>query len=424
MLAVGSARSAVRRRSAAGPGYAHRVRAARAVRAAFRRYPWWSDGLLAAVLTLEWFAPFITGVLTHPHPWWDWVLLPLTTVPLVARRYRPGEVFVVVACAYALALALPSHHHDVPFSLSVAIATYTLAWRCGRPLSVSLGLRVGLVIAIAEFYYSHHSPADALAPLAFFGIAWAVGDNIGTRRAYLAELEARAARLEREREEQAARAIQEERARIARELHDVIAHNVSVMVIQASAGEEVFDSNPQRARDALGAVASTGRDALGELRRLLGVIRPGPDDNEPPAYGPQPGLAALPELIDQVRGTGLAVTLAIDGDSPEVPEAAALCAYRIVQEALTNTIKHAGATRADVELRYGPDEFVVSIRDNGAGGSAGGQVNETSGGRGLIGMRERVALFGGHLDTGPTHGGGYQVTARLPLLWISGNGER
>jgi signal transduction histidine kinase len=280
------------------------------------------------------------------------------------------------------------------------------------------------VIAIAELYYDHSSPADALAPLAFFGIAWAVGDNIGTRRAYLAELEARAARLEREREERAAQATQEERARIARELHDVIAHNVSVMVIQASAGEELFDANPQRAREALSAVASTGRDALGELRRLLGVIRPGPDDKDPPAYGPQPGLAALPELLDQVRDTGLAVTLAIDGESPEVPEAAALCAYRLVQEALTNTIKHAGATRADVELRYGPAELVVSIRDDGVGGGAGGQANEPGGGRGLIGMRERVALFGGHLDTGPTRGGGYQVTARLPLLRISGNTER
>jgi signal transduction histidine kinase len=394
------------------------------VSAAFRRHPWWSDGLLAAVLTLEWFAPFITGVLTHSHPWWDWVLLPLTTVPLVVRRYRPAEVFVVVACAYALALALPSHHHDVPFSLSVAIATYTLAWRCGRPLSVSLGLRVGVVIAIAELYYDHSSPADALAPLAFFGIAWAVGDNIGTRRAYLAELEARAERLEREREEQAARATLEERARIARELHDVIAHNVSVMVIQASAGEELFDSNPQRAREALSAVASTGRDALGELRRLLGVIRPDPAGDEPPSYDPQPGLAALPELLDQVRDTGLAVTLAIDGESSQVPEAAALCAYRIVQEALTNTINHAGATRVDVELRYCPDALVVSIRDDGGGGGADGQVNETGGGRGLIGMRERVALFGGHIDNGPTRSGGYQVTARLPLPGISGNRER
>ena len=424
MLAMGFRRSAVRWRSAGGRGYAHGVHAARAVRAAFRLHPWWSDGLLASVLTLEWFTPFIAGVLTHPHPWWDWVLLPLTTVPLVARRYRPAEVFVVVGCGYALALALPSHHHDIPFSLSVAIATYTLAWRCERPLSVSLGLRVGLVVAITELYYDRASPADALAPLAFFGIAWALGDNIGTRRAYLAELEDRAARLEREREEQAARATLEERARIARELHDVIAHNVSVMVVQASAGEEVFDSNPQRAREALSAVASIGRDALGELRRLLGVIRPDPAGDEPPSYDPQPGLAALFELLDQVRDTGLAVTLAIDGESPEIPEAAALCAYRIVQEALTNTIKHADATRAEVKLRHGADALVISIRDDGVGDGAGGQINETGGGRGLIGMRERVALFGGHIDTGPTHGGGYQVTARLPLLAISANTER
>lgn len=202
----------------------------------------------------------------------------------------------------------------------------------------------------------------------------------------------------------------------------MLAHNVSVMVVQASAGEEVFDSDPQRAREALSAVASTGRDALGELRRLLGVIRPDPAGNEPPAYRPQPGLAALPELLDQVRDTGLAVTLAIDGESPDVTEAASLCAYRIVQEALTNTMKHAGATRADIKLRYDPDALVISIRDDGVGGGGDGQVNST-GGRGLIGMRERVALFGGHIDTGPTRGG-YQVTARLPLLRISGDTER
>jgi signal transduction histidine kinase len=366
---------------------------------------------MAAALSMTWFIPVLAGVLKRSHPWYDWALLPLTTVPLTARRYRPVEVFVVVTGAYALALLLPSHH-EIPFSIGAAIATYTVASQRDRPLSVRLGIRAGLAIAVAELVYDHSHPADALAPLAFLGIAWAVGDNIRNRRASLAELEARAARLEREREEQAVRATQLERARIARELHDVIAHNVSVMVVQASAGEELFDTDPRRAREALAAVASTGRDALGELRRLLGVIRPDPEQ-EQASFGPQPGLDHLTDLLDQVRDTGLAVELSVAGEPRELSEGASLCAYRIVQEALTNTIKHAGASQVTVKLGYERAALEVAVSDDGRAAAAA--AANGSGGHGLIGMRERVALFGGEVEIGPGAGGGFCVRARLPL---------
>jgi len=248
--------------------------------------------------------------------------------------------------------------------------------------------------------------------LAVFAIAWVLGDNIRTRRAYLAELEARAARLEREREERDERAVNEERARIARELHDVIAHNVSVMVVQASAGEEVFDSDPRRARESLAAVASTGRAALAELRRLLGVIRAEEGDGAAASYRPQPGLEYLDELVRQVRETGLAVELSVIGEPRELPEGIGLCAYRIVQEALTNTLKHAHASEAQVSVRYVADALELQVLDDGRGPRA---VNGESSGQGLIGMRERVALFGGELTARPRPGEGFEVRARLPL---------
>jgi signal transduction histidine kinase len=255
-------------------------------------------------------------------------------------------------------------------------------------------------------------PQRIIPELALFAIAWVLGDNIRTRRAYLAELEARAARLEREREEQAERAVIEERTRIARELHDVIAHNVSVMVVQASAGEDLFDTDPQRARESLSAVASTGRAALTELRRLLGVIRAEEGHEPAAAYAPQPGIEYLAELVAQIRETGLAVELSVLGEPRELPEGVGLCAYRIVQEALTNTLKHADASQAQVSVRYVSDALELHVVDNGRGAPP---VNGDTTGHGLIGMRERVALFGGELSVGPHPGQGFAVMARLPL---------
>jgi signal transduction histidine kinase len=328
------------------------------------------------------------------------------------RRYRPLAVLAITVSAGAVILIFTS---QAQFPVGVLVALYTVASRCDRPVSIRAAKWVALPIAVGVLVSTGARPGRAIPELAVFAIAWVIGDNLRTRRAYLAELEARAARLEREREEKAERAVVEERTRIARELHDVIAHNVSVMVVQASAGDELFDTDPARARESLRSVAATGRAALTELRRLLGVIRTEEAASGGASYVPQPGIGYLDELVRQVQETGLAVELSVLGEPRELPEGVGLCAYRIVQEALTNTLKHAGASRADVSLRYVEDAVELQVIDDGRGASAAGN-GERSGGHGLIGMRERVALFGGELTARPRGTGqGYEVRARIPL---------
>jgi signal transduction histidine kinase len=201
----------------------------------------------------------------------------------------------------------------------------------------------------------------------------------------------------------------EERARIARELHDAIAHNVSMMVVQAGAAARVLDGDQPHVSAALDAIARTGRQTVDEMRTLLGVLR---DDDDPAALKPQPGLADLEQLLDGIRAAGLPVTLRIEGTPRTLPQAADLSAFRIVQEALTNSLKHAGPASADVVVRYAPDEVSLEIRDTGPGG---GSSNGHGTGNGLVGMRERVAMFGGELAAAPEPEGGFAVCARLPL---------
>jgi signal transduction histidine kinase len=305
---------------------------------------------------------------------------------------------------------ISSSQAEVP--LGVVVALYTVASRCERPVSIRAAEWTVPPITLGVLINNGLHATKVIPELAVFAIAWVIGDNLRTRRAYLAELEARAARLEREREEKAERAVIEERARIARELHDVIAHNVSVMVVQASAGEEVFDEDPERAREFLASVSSTGRAALAELRRLLGVIRAEDSRGTEASYTPQPGIEYLDELVRQVCETGLSVELSVIGEPRPLPEGVGLCAYRIVQEALTNTLKHAHASGAKVNVRYVADALELQVVDDGRGRSA---VNGETGGHGLIGMRERVALFGGELTASPRGSQGYEVRARLPL---------
>jgi signal transduction histidine kinase len=384
-----------------------------AARDAIRRHPWWTDSLLALFVTFISLGSVAfsggSGPDARSLPVFDAILVPFTSLPIAARRYRPLMVLAITVTAETV-LLLFSSRVQVPFGVIVAL--YTVASRCERPVAARAAAWVAPPITVGVIVNNWGHGGQVIPHLAVVAIAWLVGDNLRTRRAYLAQLEERAARLEREREQQATRATLEERARIARELHDVIAHNVSVMVVQASAGEDVFDSDPGRAREALAAVASTGRDALGELRRLLGVIRPG--EQEALSFAPQPGIGRLGELIEQVHDTGLAVELSIEGEQRDLPEATSLCVYRIVQEALTNTLKHAGATRAQVSLRYDPDELRVRVSDDGRG-TTDAAANGGGEGHGLIGMRERVALFGGQVQAGRSPDGGYCVTARLPV---------
>jgi signal transduction histidine kinase len=289
------------------------------------------------------------------------------------------------------------------------IALYTVATRCERRAALAAGAATGVALALpVAAARGVSSTGFAAVMYAVFMVAWVLGDNVRTRRAYLAEVEARAERLERDREERARRAVAAERARIARELHDVISHNVSVMVVQAAAGNDVFATRPERARDALGSIESIGREALVELRRLLGVVSPD-DDADGARFAPQPGLARLPELLDQVRAGGLRVELTVQGEPRDVPAGVDLSAFRIVQEALTNTLKHARASRADVWLRYTDASLDVEVLDDGSAAAPVGQ------GRGIVGMRERAAMLGGELAAGPRPAGGFRVRARMPL---------
>jgi signal transduction histidine kinase len=241
--------------------------------------------------------------------------------------------------------------------------------------------------------------------------SWSLGDNVRTRRAYLAQVEERARRLALEQEENARRAVEEERTRIARELHDVVAHHISAIAVQASAGAEIAVRDPQRAREVLGRIQETSREALAEMRAMLNVLHSGSESGMERA--PQPSLAQIARLIKQSQAAGLPVTLRVDGDARPLPEALDVSAYRIVQEALTNTLRHAGPARATVMLRFTPDAVELEISDDGTGAQTA--PDGAGVGRGLVGMRERVALFGGELVTGPALGHGFRVYARLPL---------
>ena len=241
-------------------------------------------------------------------------------------------------------------------------------------------------------------------------IAWAIGDSMRNRRAYYAALEDRAARLERERDAQAQIAAAAERARIARELHDVVAHNVSVMVVQADGASYALDSSPERARQALAAISSTGRQALEEMRRMLGVLRSAAEQS---GVDPLPGIGQLGELLDQTRAAGLAVSFAVEGVPAPLPDGVALAAYRTVQESLTNVRKHAHATKVLVRLRVDDRTADLTVLDNGDAGATGDKEHEP--GFGLLGMRERIALLGGTATAAPEPGHGWRVEVCLPL---------
>jgi signal transduction histidine kinase len=328
----------------------------------------------------------------------------LASLPLLVRRSHP---FAVLAVTTAATIALVAGW-DLYNPFPAGVALYTVAERSDRRTSLVAG---GVAVAALAVTFGPVVGWEhgflIIGRLLPFALAWLIGDSVGSRRKYVAALEERADRLERERETEAARAVAEEQARIGRELHDVIAHNLSVMVVQAAAADDVFDRRPERARKALRDIERTGRAALDELRQLLGSVH-----GEEASFAPQPGLALLDELAGTVRAAGLDVTVSRQGSPRPLPPAIDLSAYRVVQEALTNTLKHARASHAEVVLRYLDDELDLEIHDDGIGeGAAPG--NGT--GHGLIGMRERLGLFGGTLAAGPAKGGGYVVSARFPL---------
>jgi signal transduction histidine kinase len=340
-----------------------------------------------------------------------YALVLLHTLPLVARRRSPGAVLAVCVAsglAFAALFMPPSF-----LGPAMPVAVYSVAAYGRRWVSVA-GLAVA-ELGLAAVWLTPAMLERSTFPL-FMGIiavAWVLGHFVGDRQVYAAQLEERTAELERAREELARRAVTEERLRLARELHDVVAHAMSVIAVQSGVGAHVADSRPEEVGKALAAIEATSRAALEELRRLLGVLR---QEGEPQGdLAPVPGLADLEGLLAELANAGLAVKLRVNGTRPPLPAGVDLSAYRIVQEALTNVVKHAGSARAQVVIGYGDQDVRVEVTDDGQGAVTAAGDGRAGTGHGLIGMRERVAAFGGDLEIGPGPDGGFRVAARLPL---------
>jgi signal transduction histidine kinase len=345
------------------------------------------------------------------------LLLASVSVPLLWRRRRPLTVLGIVTTV-SLAWFLipyvaepPLHHFNASFFAFVVSLYSAGLYAANKKASVAAALvALGSVLTAAAFLDEEFrgNPRafffNATIVIVFFYVGY-----IGrVRRDYLEE---RAGRMEREREEEARRAVARERSRIARELHDVVAHSVGLMTVQAGAAHLVFAKDPDAAASSLSSIERTGRLALGELRRLLGVLR---TEDEGGELSPQPSLDRLNELVAEVEEAGIEIDVRVEGDLKDLPTALGLSAYRILQEALTNVLRHAGRwARAEVVVRRTQHELVLEVADDGRGVAS--EASKVARGHGLIGMRERVALFGGRMSTGPRRSGGFLVRAEIPL---------
>jgi signal transduction histidine kinase len=350
------------------------------------------------------------------------------TLPLAWRRRHPLLVSLVTGLATAGYGLAPYPDLAMPIPIGGVVGLYSVAAWGGRRAALGSGAVAAVMVVVTMSL--PRTDADlvdaAFVSLALAG-AWLLGDRARVQRALAAQLQERAQRLERERADEARRAVASERARIARELHDVVAHHVSMMVVQAEAGPVAVEHDPARAAVAFEAIAATGRQALAEMRRLLGMLRG--EEEDAPSLAPQPGLAEVPSLVEQVGRAGLQVELVVEGTEAALPPGIDLSAYRIVQEALTNAVRHGGDGRARVVVRYGEHDLELQIHNGVEPPSAaagpfrpadspvGDRQIRRSGrpGRGLLGMKERVALFGGELQAGPGPDGGFTVDARIPI---------
>jgi signal transduction histidine kinase len=338
-------------------------------------------------------------------------LLLVQVLPLLWRRSHPSIALLLVGGAFGARVLLGFSPGIAGFGLLVAMYSVAAYEPRARRLVFLVMAGLGFVAGFVVFGVTGNPRSFAITvPSLFFVAAWLIGDYLRTRRAYVAQLEERAARLERERDQDRRLAADEERTRIARELHDVVAHDVSVIAIQAGAARAVQSSKPEAAAQALGLIETTARETLIELNRLLGVLRS--SNGATPDRSPQPGIGQLAGLVEELRAAGLEVDARVEGEAQPLPPALDLSAYRIVQEATTNVLKHARARRVDIRVHYSPTMLALDVRDDGAG--RGGDPASSSG-HGLIGMRERVALFGGQLRAGRDPAGGFSVHARLPI---------
>jgi signal transduction histidine kinase len=341
--------------------------------------------------------------------WFDLLASLAITLPLFARRRFPFGAPVAVGVAIGASSFVDGHL--IPRGLSTTlsgIAAFVLmgALRDRSQSVAGLAFGIGITAIVA-----HNDPNGGFSNFVFsslvFAIAWTIGFLV-SRKFHEADLaRERALRAEREREIRAQLAVSDERARIARELHDVVGHSVSVMTVQASAARRLLRPHQEKERDALLVVEQTGREALAEMRRMVGVLR---RPEEPPALAPQPSLEQIERLVEQTRDAGLPVDLRIEGEPVPLPGGLDLTAYRLVQEGLTNTLKHAQAQRAEVVVRYDDEYVELTVRDDGRGVG-----NGAGGGHGLVGMRVRVSVYGGELEAGPREEGGFRLRARLPV---------
>jgi signal transduction histidine kinase len=349
----------------------------------------------------------------------SFVLTAAAILPVAVRRLWP--LAALLACFPGLLLLMALHYPVGTSVLGVEVAFYTVvAWGSRREARWGvLVLAAGLAATAALDPFDLSAEGVAVNVAVLVG-GWILGTGSRDRRERHAVDVARARAEARAERDRAARASAEERLRITRELHDVIGHALSVMVVQAGVAEHLMDSRPADARRAVRAVMDTGRGSLTEMRRMLGVLRDEPRD-EADEHGPAPGLSGLPALVERVERAGLPVTLAVTTGGVALPEGLELAAFRIVQEALTNSLKHARAGRADVRIAGTPSALEIEVTDDGtapAGDAPGGHTGpagDAPGGHGLIGMRERVAVYLGDFEAGPLSGGGFRVRARLPL---------
>jgi signal transduction histidine kinase len=338
---------------------------------------------------------------TERMTWWGWALVAVQVVPLVWRRRAPVAVLLVSGLGSLVfgGANLP----DPAIQFTLALALYTVAaYRC-RSISVPVVLMF-VVVGALSFVLDEQADLADVAVTYLVGVgAWVVGDSTRSQRE-------RTAWLAQRQQDEARRAAAEERVRIARDLHDVVAHHISVIAVQAEAAQEVLAAHPERAEGAMATVADTARSALGELRRMLALLR------SDAGRAPQPDLGAVDELVASVRNAGLAVEVRTSGPARPVDGVVGVTAYRIVQEALTNVLRHADARRACVDLAFEADALVIRVADDGRGPRAvRSGATDGGGGQGLVGMRERVSILGGRLETGPAPDGGFAVEARLPL---------
>ena len=376
-----------------------------------RRY--WFDALIVGGLGLGVFGVVVsqdesdgpTGPL-----WFDVVAVVAIVTPLFFRRRFPFGAPIAVGVAVGLTAFVDERlvpKDFIPFLAGCAAVFYVGLLR-ERRLAIA-----GIVLAIGvEALVAYRDPLKNLsafiATCIVFALIWTMAFALSRKFEETDEAKKRAAEAEREREERARTAVAEERTRIARELHDVVGHSVSVMTVQASAVRRLLRPEQEREREALLIVERTGREALAEMRRMVGVLR---HPEEGPALAPQPSLDHVERLVEQAREAGLSVELRVEGDPRPLPAGVDLTGYRLVQEGLTNALKHARAERAQVVVCYGDGDLEVTVNDDGRGAGSG-----DGGGHGLMGMRERVAVFGGELEAGPRAEGGYRLRAKLPVV--------